>query len=145
MSTLFVNFWKKYGGAVLVIVAVSLIFIVAFRAGQLNKEGAGAAKINITIAENKEIDSANQKAKVIGEALERKDIESNAKALTISGSDNQATEEKECAFVGSKNSTKYHLPNCKNAIRIKDSNKVCFSSEEDAIAKGYERAKCCFE
>jgi hypothetical protein len=42
-----------------------------------------------------------------------------------------------CAFVGSKNSNLYHLPSCASARRIKDENKRCFVSAEDAIKKGY--------
>ena len=42
-----------------------------------------------------------------------------------------------CAFVGSKNSNLYHLPSCASARRIKDANKRCFISAEDAVAKGY--------
>ena len=42
-----------------------------------------------------------------------------------------------CAFVGSRNSDKYHLPKCSSAKRIKPENLVCFASEEDAKKKGY--------
>ena len=42
-----------------------------------------------------------------------------------------------CAFVGSKNSTLYHLPSCASARRIKEENKRCFTSSEDALARGY--------
>lgn len=42
-----------------------------------------------------------------------------------------------CAFIGSKNSTKYHASSCAVAKRIKAENKVCFVSPEDAQSKGY--------
>lgn len=42
-----------------------------------------------------------------------------------------------CAFVGSKNSDKYHLPKCSFAKRIKPENRVCFASKEDAEKRGY--------
>lgn len=44
----------------------------------------------------------------------------------------------DCAYVGSKNSDKYHLPKCSWAKRIKPENRVCFSSAADAEAKGYK-------
>ncbi len=44
---------------------------------------------------------------------------------------------KECVFVGSRNSNKYHLPTCAPAKRIKPENKVCFASKEDAEKRGY--------
>ena len=43
-----------------------------------------------------------------------------------------------CAFVGSRNSDKYHLPQCSWAKRIKPENRVCFTSAADAEAKGYQ-------
>lgn len=43
-----------------------------------------------------------------------------------------------CAFVGSRNSDKYHLPNCSWAKRIKPENRVCFTSAQDAESKGYK-------
>ena len=43
-----------------------------------------------------------------------------------------------CTFVGSKNSTLYHLPSCAPAKRIKETNKVCFNSKEVAEARGYK-------
>lgn len=43
-----------------------------------------------------------------------------------------------CAFVGSKNSDKYHLPKCSWAKRIKPENRVCFASAADAESKGYK-------
>ena len=42
-----------------------------------------------------------------------------------------------CAFVGSRNSDKYHLPKCAAAKRIKPENLVCFASKEEAEKKGY--------
>lgn len=42
-----------------------------------------------------------------------------------------------CAFVGSKNSNKYHLPTSRCAKQIKLENKVCFESADAAKAKGY--------
>lgn len=41
-------------------------------------------------------------------------------------------------YVGSKNSTKYHLPDSGSAKRIKEENKVWFKSKEDAEEQGYE-------
>jgi hypothetical protein len=145
MSTLIRHFWQKHGSTVLAIVAVALIFVVAFKTGQLQKEAEGAAKINITLAEKKEATPADERARVIEETLERKGIENELEVLAAQKPNEPAIEKVECAIVASKNSTKYHLPNCKNATRIKDSNKVCFSSEEEAKSKGYEQAKCCFK
>lgn len=44
----------------------------------------------------------------------------------------------DCALVGSRNSTLYHLPACAPAKRIKAENKVCFKDAADAEKKGYK-------
>lgn len=46
-------------------------------------------------------------------------------------------------YVGSKNSTKYHLPWCSGAARIAEENKVWFESKEAAAAAGYTPAANC--
>lgn len=45
--------------------------------------------------------------------------------------------------VGSRSGTKYHLPNCPGAAKIKDENKVVFESVELAKAAGYTPAANC--
>jgi len=47
------------------------------------------------------------------------------------------------SFVGSKNSDKYHFPWCSGALRIKEENKVWFSSREEAEMAGYTPAANC--
>lgn len=49
----------------------------------------------------------------------------------------------EVQYVGSKNSDKYHLPECTGAQRISEENKVYFSSKEEAEASGYTPASNC--
>ena len=57
----------------------------------------------------------------------------NVEGSSLSGN----SQESACAFVGSRNSDKYHLPKCSWAKRIKPENRVCFSSAADAESKGY--------
>ena len=47
------------------------------------------------------------------------------------------------AYVGSKNSNKYHLPSCRYAQSIDDENRVVWASREEAEAAGYEACKVC--
>lgn len=58
--------------------------------------------------------------------------------VVITNTQNITIPEGKCAFVGSKNSTLYHLPTCASAKRIKETNKVCFATKESAEAKGYK-------
>ncbi|TAL28327.1 MAG: hypothetical protein EPN94_00515 [Nitrospirae bacterium] len=46
-------------------------------------------------------------------------------------------------FWGSKNSNKYHYPDCKWAQKIKPDNLVKFKSPEDAIKASYIPCKVC--
>ena len=50
-----------------------------------------------------------------------------------------------CQFVASKNSDKYHKNTCATGKKIKPENKVCFSTEQEAIDKGLKKAGCCFK
>lgn len=46
-------------------------------------------------------------------------------------------------FVASKKGTKYHLSTCPGAKQMNEDNKVYFSTEAEAKASGYSRAKNC--
>ncbi len=49
---------------------------------------------------------------------------------------------KDCLYVGSNNSDKYHTPDCKFAKKIKPENLVCFYSLEEAEQGGREFSGC---
>ena len=46
-------------------------------------------------------------------------------------------------YVASANSDKFHYPSCSHAHRIKDSNKITYSSREDAVASGRSPCAVC--
>lgn len=79
-----------------------------------------------------------------GEALVEAEEEKPVKAATAGAGSVASTSNTpvqsgsdSCAFVGSRNSDKYHLPKCSWAKRIKPENRVCFTSATDAESKGY--------
>lgn len=49
---------------------------------------------------------------------------------------------KDCAFVASKNSNKYHIPTCQWAKRIKPENVICYNSIQDAEAAKKQKCSC---
>jgi len=51
--------------------------------------------------------------------------------------------ESKANFVVSKSGTKYHKLTCPGAKQIKDSNKIFFANEDEALASGYTRAANC--
>lgn len=59
------------------------------------------------------------------------------------GGDTVSSETSEKGYVASKNGTKYHLPWCSGAKRIKEENKVWFATKEEAEAAGYTPAANC--
>ena len=56
-------------------------------------------------------------------------------SLSVNGS--------EAMLVGSSTSKKYHLPDCRYALKIKPENKIDFQSPEDAKRQGYLPCKSC--
>jgi hypothetical protein len=63
----------------------------------------------------------------------------------VAGTASTETIPKDCAFVGSKNSTKYHVPSCTFAKRILPKNLVCFKSAEEAQSQGRQPDKGCIK
>ncbi len=49
----------------------------------------------------------------------------------------------DCPLIASKNSTKYHFKECKSAHRIKDKNRLCFETKQQAENEGYVLANDC--
>lgn len=137
--------WHKHGERILVFFALILVALVSFNAGQTHEKSVKSAEINMVINEKSgKVAQKEQEVKALGEALERKGIEVTENSESTEKNDVNA-KEKECVFVGSKNSNKYHLPTCQSAAKIKQENRVCFSSTEDAKNQGYEPAKCCIK
>ncbi len=50
---------------------------------------------------------------------------------------------KKAAFIGSKDSDKYHLPTCKIIDNIKPEKQVAFASKEEAEKAGYKPCQIC--
>ena len=55
----------------------------------------------------------------------------------------ESRERKEGTYVASKNSNKYHLPDCSGAKRIAEHNKIWFTSKDEAESLGYQPAANC--
>lgn len=81
------------------------------------------------------------------EELPLKEVSLGASAQAAAGEPEQALPEPTLnaggQYVASKNGTKYYLPWCGGVSRIKEENKVWFSSKEEAEAKGYAPAANC--
>lgn len=104
---------------------VVLISLISFAAGRLT--APGAEKQPITVERVRSAAHANSAFQNI-----------------TSDQDAQAPDGRTAGlYVGSKNSNKYHLPDCTGAKRIAEHNKIWFNSKEEAEGLGYTPASNC--
>lgn len=129
------NFWEKYEVKIVLVVLFCLISAISFEFGALQGQKWQQKPLIIEkIVENR------------GEAVDGAQNPPKAPNLPQEAGKAKAGENipsQNCAFVGSKNSNKYHLPSCRWAKQIKPENIVCFASAEAASQKGYQSDKNC--
>ena len=61
----------------------------------------------------------------------------------IKSAEQESEAEQDARLVGSSSSKKYHLPDCRYALKIKADKKISFASREDAERQGYLPCKVC--
>lgn len=125
------EFWLEYEAKIVLVCGLILVSVVAFEFGLMQ----GQKWLGKPLIIEKMAQAEAPKEEVVNLAA------TDPKA--VPGANLAA--KKDCAFVGSKNSDKYHLPTCSSAKRIKPENVVCFKSAEDAAAKGYQADKGCIK
>ena len=131
------EFWKKYEIKIVLIAGFILVALLSFEAGILKGQKIQENPIIIEKpVQNQAVDNSNS-ANVSG----AQNLASDAKNTPASSS----IAPQDCAFVGSKNSNKYHLPTCRWAKNIKPENMVCFKDENEAKSKGYLPDKNCIK
>lgn len=128
------------------VVGFILIAVVSFESGYLKGKSVQTSPIIV----EKPAVTVNLSAEGTqgGSTSEAQKADQEAKISPIGSTipvSNLLTGKQDCAFVGSKNSNKYHLPTCRYAKLIKPENIVCFSSAEDATAKNYLPDKGCIK
>jgi hypothetical protein len=128
--------WLKYESKVILILGFLMVSTVAFEAGFL--KGGEVPKNPLVIEKPAESQVLACSSSNVSEAQNLLQEVKNS----VSGS---IIPDQKCAFIGSKNSNKYHLPTCRWAKSIKAENKVCFSSEDEAKNKGYLPDKNCIK
>ena len=128
------KFWVNHESKLIIITVTALIAFFSFQVGTLKgqkqhfqpliveKPAAPALVKNCSPSANHNNSPLKQ--------VEKPDTHSSA-SLT-----------QKCVFVGSKNSNKYHYPDCHWTKKIKPENRVCFSGAEEARQQGYIPASC---
>ncbi len=123
------DFWLKYETKIILVTGFFLIAILSFEGGYLKGKSLKNSPVVIEKA-----------------AAEAQNCDLSASSADIGKSaGNTQNNKKECLFVASKNSTKYHTANCTWAKRIKPENLVCFSSQEAAAQSGRQPDGTCIK
>lgn len=130
-------FWEKYEKKIVLVVSLILVAISSFEVGILQGHKFEQKTLIIEKAPVAIVEATKaQENGVLGAQS------TNIKAENLS-LENKEIKNQECLFVGSKNSNKYHKPDCRFAKNIKPENLVCFKSEEEAKNRGYVGDKTC--
>jgi hypothetical protein len=130
------QFWQENEKKMIILAGFLLVSVISFEAGVLKGEKWQKEPLVI------------EKPVSTGEAVNTVQKPPEASKLTPDGQNAEIKANipsTECAYVGSKNSNKYHLPTCRWAKNIKPENLVCFKSVEDALAKNYQPDKNCIK
>ncbi len=125
--------FKKYESKIITVLGLVLVAAISFQGGYF--QGKNQQTSSIIIEDAQKCLSSNGSSdisKVLGKEDE-------------STKEEQSDSKKDCAFIGSKNSNKYHLPSCRYAKNIKEENIVCFSDQQDAENKGYKPCGQCIK
>jgi hypothetical protein len=126
------DFWKRYEREIVWWAVTVLAGAVAFEGGLVQGRSVQPEPLVI----EKPVGSCGEPPPEASSGTAASGQDGAAHPLVPKGPDPQAPGS--CLFVGSRNSTKYHAPSCPVAKRIKPENQVCFASEGEAQAKGYQ-------
>jgi len=133
------QFFKKNEPEFALMIGVILVSLISFAAGRLTAPGFEKQPIEIQYPESASLkDSVNSNPE---------NSTNNNTFQELKDSKDKAFEPLQArqggAYVASKNSDKYHLPECPGVKRIAEHNKIWFLSKEEAESMGYEPAGNC--
>lgn len=129
MSIKLKEIWEKYETKIVTSVGMLLIAVISFEVGMI--KGGKWQQDPLIVETPKETVAMCENGSFDRQVLASK---SNNDKLKDAG--------ERCLFVGSKNSDKYHSLDCHWAERIKEDNRICFSSVKEAENKGYSPGSC---
>lgn len=136
MWTKIKDFPKQNESKIVLFAGFILVAVLSFEAGIM--KGRNMQQTPVIVNENCSQSATEASYKNAPEGQNLSQEASNITAGTSSQS-------QKCAYVGSKNSNKYHLPTCRWAKNIKPENIVCFKDENEAKLKGYLPDKTCIK
>lgn len=138
------EFFVKHENRIILFIGVILLSVISYGVGRLStpqpKEPVVIEANSQEIIPAGSIMNDDGQSQLVERAKKEEKSEANAETQ-------QAKKEKKSVqkgiYVASKNGTKYHLPSCSGAKRIKEENKIWFNSKQEAVQAGYEPAKNC--
>lgn len=139
------QFWLKYEQKIVLAIGIILITAISFEAGYLHGQKDKQEPIVVNRAACLPAGETGAPCPKNENTDNNTSSANTSQNNTTKNQDQINTDNQKCAFVASKNSNKYHLPTCQFAQKIKPENKVCFSSADEAIKRGYQGAKCCIK
>lgn len=125
------QWFRENRDRLLILFGVLLVGILCFEAGILQGEATQTKPLILSLP------ALEERAAPSDTSDPSTDQKNQMGLLGVEPIATKITESAGCVFVGSKNSNKYHAPQCATAKRIKPENKVCFSSKEEAERRGY--------
>ena len=137
-----INFLKNNQEKLLLLLGFVLVFSAGFSSGYFYFQEQGSNEYNIIIEEPSQDCRDLFNAEPIKEYVEVDFNSSSQIKGEQSKTDSVNLENKTGAFVASKNSKIYHLPDCGYAKKIKDENKIWFKSAKKAEEAGYSPHSC---
>lgn len=126
LKTKLKDVWVKYESKIVLILGFILIAVISFEAGTLKTANFSQKPLII----EKQAGSTDNVAPGVPSQAQNLASETPIDPTSTPAPTN-------CAYVGSKNSTMYHLAASSYAKNIKAENRVCFSSPDEAKSKGY--------
>ena len=137
MNAKIINFLRNNETKIVLIFGFILVAGLSFEAGFLQEKRLESSPLII--------EKASQGSQIELGASQNQQSTKDTTSTENLAKTSPTTLPQNCAYVGSKNSNKYHLPTCQWAKRIKPENMVCFSSIEDATSKNYLPDKGCIK
>ncbi len=135
------DFWQKYEHKIILTVGFILVAVISFEGGVLK----GQKTVQNPLIIEKPAESTVPIENASNPSVQGVSKAQNLPSETKKDPSEISTLPQNCAFVGSKNSNKYHLPTCRYAKNINPENRVCFSSQDEAKSKGYLPDKNCIK
>lgn len=140
------RFLSQNQDKIVLIIGAILIAAIGFAGGRLSFLKTQPEPV--VIEESDQLCQCPKEGSTLGDQTTNKESTSKEAKEEVSlktdlSSSNSQAATQEGKYVGSKNSKKYHLPDCRYAKKIKEENQIWFKSVKEAVDARYEPCGVC--